>query len=95
MTAAATLPARRPSPASISRTGNHNALERMRLAFDLAVAALQCPSDLESLVREKPRACGEPVGGRPVLLLNGRCPISYGPIANLEVGQSVVEASSR
>lgn len=82
------------------RTGALTTLERMKLALDLDVIALRTPEGLAQLTRE--RHNGMPVNSWPdnpglesgVLLLNGRCPISYEPIANLEVGQSVLEESS-
>jgi UDP-N-acetylglucosamine diphosphorylase/glucosamine-1-phosphate N-acetyltransferase len=81
------------------RTGALTTLERLRLALDLDVLALRTPEALAQLTRE--RHPGLTVNSWPgkagaggVLLINGRCPISYEPIANLEVGQSVVEESS-
>lgn len=81
------------------RTGALTTLERLRLALDLDVLALRTPEALAQLTRE--RHPGISVNSWPeksisggVLLINGRCPISYEPIANLEVGQSVVEEST-
>jgi len=81
------------------RTGALTTLERLRLALDLDVLALRTPEPLAQLTRERHpgmtvNSWPEKAGTGGVLLINGRCPISYEPIANLEVGQSVVEESS-
>ncbi|MBL8887517.1 MAG: hypothetical protein JNK16_12735, partial [Phycisphaerales bacterium] len=81
------------------RTGALTTLERLKLALDLDVIALRTPEGLAQLTRERHpginvNAWTGKSGARGVLLINGRCPISYEPIANLEVGQSVVEESS-
>ncbi len=81
------------------RTGALTTLERLKLALDLEIVALRTPEHLAQLTRE--RHPGSIVNELPpqmpttgVLLINGRCPISYEPIANLEIGQSVVEETS-
>lgn len=79
------------------RTGALTTLERLRLALDLDVIALRTPEPLAQLTRE--RHGGMTVNNWPsrsglesgVLLLNGRCPISYEPIPELEIGQSIIE----
>ncbi len=81
------------------RTGALTTLERLKLALDLNVVAVRTPGHLAALTRERHAAIpvnewkpGAPSGD--VLLLNGRCPISYEPIAELASGQSIVEESS-
>lgn len=80
------------------RTGALSTLDRMKLALDLEVIALRTPEALAALTRERhPGATVNSwpeIASGPILLINGRCPISYEPLANLEVGQSVVEEDS-
>lgn len=79
------------------RTGALTTLERLRLALDLDIKAARTPEPLAQLTRERHAglAVNTWTGGEgEVLLINGRCPLSYEPIANLEVGQSVVEGTS-
>lgn len=76
------------------RTGVLTTLERLKLALDLDIVTLSVPAALAALTRERhertPVNTARPLS-EPVLLINGRCPLSYEPIANLQVGQSVME----
>ncbi|MBX3379325.1 MAG: hypothetical protein KF805_04470 [Phycisphaeraceae bacterium] len=81
------------------RTGALTTLERLKLALDLDVLALRTPEPIAQLTRERHpgievNSWSAKNAAAGVLLMNGRCPISYEPIANLEVGQSVIEATS-
>lgn len=79
------------------RTGALTTLERLRLALDLDIKAVRTPEPLAQLTLERHAglAVNTWTGGEgEVLLINGRCPLSYEPIANLEEGQSVVEETS-
>lgn len=79
------------------RTGALTTLERFRLALDLDVRALRTPEALAQLTRERHPGIAVNSGkaeGGSVLLINGRCPLSYEPIAELEPGQAVVEETS-
>jgi UDP-N-acetylglucosamine diphosphorylase/glucosamine-1-phosphate N-acetyltransferase len=76
------------------RTGVLTMLERLRLALDLDIVSLSVPEHLAAITRErhpKLRVNAQVDSASPVLLINGRCPLSYEPIADLQVGQSIVE----
>lgn len=78
------------------RTGALTTLERLRLALDLDIVALRVPQHLAAITAERhPGIAVNPqtVAASPVLLINGRCPLSYEPLASLEPGQSVVDAA--
>lgn len=79
------------------RTGALTTMERLKLALDLDVIAVRTPESLAQLTRERhPGLAVNAFSGStaPVLLINGRCPVSYEVIASLETGQSVIEEAS-
>ncbi|MCC5823157.1 MAG: hypothetical protein LAT64_09860 [Phycisphaerales bacterium] len=81
------------------RTGALTTGERMLNAFDLDIIGVMVPGPLVELIADttpvpvnRPPEMGDDA---EVLLINGRCPLPLDAIANLDLGEVVVEARSQ
>ncbi len=85
-------------PPHAIRTGALTTAERLTKAFNLEPIGIVVPNELKELTQDQ---SGVPVNeppeesDEPILLINGRCPLPIEAIGQLNVGEVLIEASTK